>query len=228
MEVASSPASKYYKPFPHRDPYGLDTMYISPLEPGEIWDLGLFVKPDLLCFSFLVLRSLAYREVFGNSFPLKNTGLEFRKAIGKKSWNLDLLPAEWKGLFPQMLSLATPERGNLRETMGEEWREEERGECLGGLSFDSLPVRSGLHWEEKGEIVGFGFLEENTDEVFPKILDRLLLENPGRVYLRTSRQSFLYLPQVGELSKKGLFIQDREKWNFPEFFYYWVTTIEKR
>lgn len=203
MEAAFQGNSKVYKPFPHRDPYGLDSMYIAPLEEDEIWDLSSFRKPDILSFSMLTLRSLFYKRKFDKCFPLLNLNMEFRRELGRKSWNLDTIPEGWKGYFPQILG----ERKSFTF-----WD-------------DSINIQEGFHWEDSKEMVGAGILDESSDEMFPKILDKLVLETNGRVYLRTSRQSFFYIPNIGENSKKGLFVQDKEVYDFPEFFYYWITLL---
>ncbi|MCC5816315.1 MAG: hypothetical protein JJT78_16310 [Leptospira sp.] len=202
MEARSSLASKKYQPFPHRDPYGLDSMYISPLSEAEIWDISSFHKAELLSFSFLALRSVVYEKQFQKSLEIKNPSLEFRKSLGRKNWDLHLLPASWRAVFPQII--------------------QESEDKKHPFPLD-IPLELRFDWEDGKEKAGMGIIPEFSEEVFPRILDALIGVPHARVYLRTSRQSFLYIPSLGEESKKGLFIQDKESYGFPEFYYYWLT-----
>lgn len=202
MEDFSLSNSRLFQPFPHRDPYGLDSMYISPIQEGEIWDISSFHKPDLLSFSFLALRSIVYERILGHCFEIRNPSLEFRKALGKKNWDLHLLPDSWKSIFPQIVGVK-----QLKDHP---------------FPLD-LELKLRFDWEDGKEKAGMGIIPEISEEVFPRILDALIGESQSRVYLRTSRQSFLYIPNIGEESKKGLFVQDKESYGFPEFYYYWIT-----
>lgn len=204
MEALHSQNPSVFQPFPHRDPYGLDNMYISGLCDNEIWNLGNFHKPDLLSFSFLALRSIVYKQIMGYDLVLTGASKEFRKGLGRKDWDLHLLPKSWKSIFPQVL-------GEEKESVSE-------------YPFPlDLPLEIRFDWEDGKEKAGMGILSEINDEIFPRILDALIGDSISRVYLRTSRQSFLYIPNLGLESKKGLFVQDKETYGFPEFYYYWIT-----
>lgn len=202
MEAYSSSTSKVYQPFPHRDPYGLDSMYISPITEGEIWDISSFHKAELLSFSFLALRSIVYEKLFQSGMKIKNPSMEFRRSLGRKNWDLHLLPDTWKAVFPQVIQNHPEHEKNFPIDVATITR------------FD---------WRDGKEMAGMGILPETSEEVFPKILDSLIGDSLSRVYLRTSRQSFLYIPSMGEESKKGLFVQDKDSFHFPEFYYYWLT-----
>jgi hypothetical protein len=202
MEAAHYPSPKVHKPFPHRDPYGLDTMYFSEMLEGESWDISQFNKPDILSFSFLALRSKCFKDQFNVPFQLKHPSMEFRKSLSKKKWDMTCLPEEWNGIFPRLVETIKPPQKRI--------------------PMAHLPISQNWEWEDGNQIVGFGFLE-NDHLLFPKILDSILEFKSGRIYLRTTRQSFYYIPNINENSQKGLFVQEKESYNFPEFYYYWIT-----
>jgi hypothetical protein len=201
MEDTNPSLAKINKPFPHRDPYGLDTMYLSQLDKEESWDVSQFSKADLLSFSFLTLRALSFKKIFENSFILQNPNIEFRRSLSKKKWDFSCLPEEWNNLFPRLVD------NSKIEYM---------------IPMEEIPISEKWEWREEDQVVGFGFLE-NDHCLFPKILDSILDSKMGKVYLRTSRQSFYFIPKMKDNDKKGLFIQDKENFNLPEFYYFWLT-----
>lgn len=201
MEDTNPSLLKINKPFPHRDPYGLDTMYLSELEKDETWDVSQFTKAELLSFSFLTLRALCTKRLYGSAFSLQNPNMEFRKSLSKKKWDFSCLPEEWDQLFPRLVAQSKFEYS---------------------IPMKDLPIAEKWEWQEDDQIVGFGFLESDQC-LFPKILDSILDTKMGKVFLRTPRQSFYYIPKMKDNDKKGLFIQDKESFNLPEFYYFWLT-----
>ncbi|WCL47902.1 hypothetical protein [Leptospira sp. GIMC2001] len=215
MEAFSQSDSKTFKPFPHNDPYGLDNMYISDISADEIWDFSSFSKPDILSFSFFALRTLVHNKLFNKVIGLKIPSQEFRRAMGKKNWDLTNLPNEWRGYFPQLLSNSN--KDSIEDKL-------QTSLSVLGLD-DDVSVIDGFDWKDGNQLAGCGIIQKTENEIFPKILDKLISIGNGKIYLRTTRQSFLYLPKIGTDSKTGLFVQDKHSFNFPEFYYYWITLV---
>lgn len=185
-------------------------MYISHLDQGEIWDLSHFSRADILSFGYLHLRSLVYLEKFGSEMVIQNPSFDFRRSIARMKWDLGSVVPSWKAIFPQLL----PEQ-------------QEDGRATGSkfLEIPGLENRVQFEWQQDGEILGVGFPNspEGMEGMFPKLLDFLIAKRMGRTYLRIPRQSFYYIPKIGEQSKTGLFVQEKDDFGFPDFYLYWVT-----
>lgn len=151
-----------FKPYPHRDIYGLDSMFLSPPKPLETWDLSSFRSAELLSFSLLALRSMLLEPPFSQGLQIVGASLELRKSFIKKKWKRNGLPTIWNKLFP----LEVQDHGNE--------------------NYDTI---KNFVWEDNGEEVGFGFHSEDKHE---KMFQSLIQRGCNRFYYRTPYHSFYY------------------------------------
>ena len=204
MKVQDCSKVGVFYPCPQKDPYGLDSMYISPFQEQEIWNLSSFRSAEILNFSFLALRTVARELLCMQGLEIQGVGSDLKKSFLKKNWNLDTLPLFWKSVFPSIATQTSRKSLPISQT-------------------DGISIR--LDWSDGQEEAGFGFL--SNSKFFPLILGELVSYSgeKKKFYLRLSRQSFLYIPRIESGMKKNLFIQDKSKYEFPEFYYYWTSPI---
>ncbi|TGN08241.1 LIC11631 family protein [Leptospira ilyithenensis] len=194
-KISSLEPSVFY-PYIHQDFYGMDSLFLSPLQKKEIWDFTSVTQIHTSFLAFLTLRSfLSFEE---NGIPLTLTGL----------------PRIWKSYlsktnYLQINSFLITD-DFVPSLIGE--REEETKKR--DLSFGN-PWKHSLRWEYSNagkKVVFFCASGKDKDEStsLSELLSQFLIDSQKtdrlmRAYIRKETSSYLYLQSAEQIHPRVFF-----------------------
>jgi hypothetical protein len=206
-ESLKSPESSVFHPYQHQDYYGLDSLFLSPLRTGEIWNLQNVATVSPAILAFLTLRSYLFSEVGG--MKLEVTGLS-------RNWKTYLART---GYFSKNPYIYTQEF--IPEIVKSEVNSTEETSLL-----HSNDWKNSLRWEhiEKGKktlfFISSSKMENASSKNLSELLSQFLVESQRadhltRAYIRKESSSYLYLQSEEQIHPRVFFKDDMTQ--FPEF-----------
>ncbi len=206
-EIQKTKDSSIFHPYQHQDYYGLDSLFLSPLKAGEIWNLQNVpsVSPQIL--AFLTLRSYLLSEL--GEIPLQITGLSrvWKSYLGKSAYLSKNPNVKTSEFVPGLVSL-----------------EDELD--LEGETSHSQDWNHFLRWEhrQKGRkfifLISAGKKENTSSRNLSELLSQFLVDTQKydrltKAYIRKETSSYLYLQSEDQIHPRVFFRDDVTP--FPEF-----------
>ncbi|TGL57392.1 hypothetical protein EHQ58_13960 [Leptospira ognonensis] len=206
-EIQKSLESSIFHPYQHQDYYGWDSLFLSPLKFGEVWNLLNVpsVSPGLL--AFLTLRSYLTSSMHGQKIELTGLSRNWKTYLARSSYlqkNTNLFTQDF---IPEIVKAEdTISEGN-DILKSQDWKNSLR-----------------LEFSERGKKTLFYVASSKVEGVAAKnlseMLSQFLVESQRndrltRAYIRKESSSYLYIQSEEQIHPRVFFKDDATQ--FPEF-----------
>jgi len=205
-EALDSNERAVFHPYQHHDFYGMDSLFLSPIQNGEIWNFQNITSVHPSILAFLTLRSFLLNEE--NQKPLEVTGLNriWKTYLAKNNYFIKNKNLVTEHFIPGLVS------------------NEENPKIDNDL--ESSDWKHSLRWEFKDGhkktvfFVACGKKEGETSKNLSELLSQFLVESQKydrltRAYIRKETSSYLYLQTEGQIHPRVFFRENAKE--LPEF-----------